>query len=242
MPGWRLGGLTTPVPAVEPEWWFEADSGVTVATSQVDWADKTSHHRDVVASLVGLPTFVPVGINGLPSFQSGDSTRMNFTGANIFAQGDPRTVIAVCRPAETSPGSGVGGGYLAAFRRSDRDFALGLWSSLIPANTQFVYTNCVDGANNIIVTPKTAFFDQDLLVVWEFDGANLTTKVNGVTLTVDQSVTGPEDGVATGFSLFGISCSNLASFLGLVSAEVCYALPTAPAAMLSYLSSKYGVG
>ena len=240
MPGWRLGGLTTPIVGPEPEYWFEADYAVVVdpILGVTDMDDRTSHARNVGASLVGFPVFVPSGINGLPSFRTSES-RMVYTGANVFAQGDPRSVINVCRPLAEF---GNVGGYLTSFRRSDRDFALGLYNPTAPPTQQFVYTNCVDAGNNIRITPSIDFAGQDLLLVHEFDGVNLTTTINGVVMTVDQSVTGDEDGVDTGFSIFGIPCSNPAGWRGLWSAQICFNTPTAPDTFKAYCSTKYGVG
>jgi hypothetical protein len=162
-----------------------------------------------------------------------------------FGAGDPRTVIAVLRPFGTGS-CFVGGGCVASFGMGMSplgfDVYLGTEACGGTSGEQYVQNNGNHGDSDpLFAATPVSYLGQSVLAVWEFDGTAVTFKVDGVTIPLDSDSVGADDG-DPGFLLMSSNHQSLSEFAGYLGAIVCYALPAAPAGMLDYLSTKYGVG
>jgi hypothetical protein len=219
--------------------------------------DKTSHHFDVVGSVAGgrgRPLLVPNVFNGNPAFLGGDgqtpvSNACLFNElAPLFASvTDPFAVVAVIRPFGLGACFTAGGCVtsfglgLAPSAPLGSDLYLGIEACGPTSGQQYVQNNGNHGDSSPLfaVTPVN-YLGQDLLVTWEFDGISIVHKINGAVIPLVDDTPGTNDG-DPGFMLMSSNHQSFSCFTGYLGATACYGQSTVPAAMLVYLSTKYGV-
>jgi hypothetical protein len=140
--------------------------------------------------------WVPGVVNGfgVARFPNTQDKILEYSASNLgLADGGPRTVMTVCKPA-----SGFGGS-LVVFKRATNYFACELWTSggiqALYGNGQFpTPVNC----NAAVTVDYTA---NQLCIIWDWDGAVMRCRVNGVNIPLTTTVIGDETSVAPGVTL-----------------------------------------
>jgi hypothetical protein len=202
-----------PTPEPGPRLWLNARVGLTTSGGKADKLDDQSGNgQDAIASPqpgADRPTFNPTSTNGLAGLTFTPASAlvgqgMEFLGANLYADGAPRTCFAVVRPGNGNSIFGVKGGTVFSFRRSTPLFGLYLITFGGPA--QFAYTNGV--AVNVQVTTPVDYSNTPVLCVWRCDGSTITLEVNGVHVATMTAAIGPETGSGPGYTLGNMGPNN----------------------------------
>lgn len=128
---------TAPYPTSGLAGLWIADSGVTLTSGKVSqWNDQSGNGNHVTQANAALrPTVTAAAIGGKDAITFGGSTVL-FTANAVVAHGQPRTAVAVVRPAGT-------GGTICSFRTAGVASLVMLWN--LSGNT-WVYTDVVANA------------------------------------------------------------------------------------------------
>jgi hypothetical protein len=186
------------------DWWFEADDNVTLdgGNHVIGLGDKTPNHYDVVPANAGTnpPPYNFTSTNGLPgitfSAQLNSSALHNPT--QFYAQGTPRTALAVVKMGGRSSQNTLGGGIIA-YRRNFPAFICQLITfDPLGSPTQRVYSDGVS-VSDPVVTPVD-YSGRSLRLKWIFNGTTVQIYIGGVLIAQTGTAVGPESGSA-GFIL-----------------------------------------
>lgn len=252
----RGSSQATGTPAVDYAFRFESDFGVTVdgGNNVTNWLDQTDNHYDLVARSVA-PVFVPApGVfNGHPGINgAGAGVGMKNDLITPLAPGEARVVYAVLHP------TGVGGsncyrftgGCVCSFGTGGGGAGLGydLYEGIevcgVTAGQQYCQNNGNhgpgEGGDPLLTVTPVSYVGQTILVVWAFDGTDVSMLINGANIPLQDTEPGPDDG-DPGLMLLNTVHASFADFAGLMAACVCTRGPDASTEVVSHLATKYGI-
>ena len=182
---------------------WETDPAVCIITkdgtnriSQV--TDGSSNGRTMVQATAGRkPLYVAGAINSFAGLEIGaDMERiLEYSVDNLgLADGGPRTVMTVCKPA------GAAGGSLAVFKRATNYFGMELWTH--GGRQDFYGNGQFPTPVDIFATVPVDYGANRIVVVHAWDGVTFKARVNAVPITLTPPlVVGDETSVAPGLTL-----------------------------------------
>jgi hypothetical protein len=140
--------------------------------------------------------WVPGVVNGfgVARFPNTQDKILEYSASNLgLVDGQARTVMAVFKP------SSAFGGSLVVFKRATNYMGFELWTS---GGAQAFYGNgqFPTPVNCNAVTPVD-YGGNQLVVIWDWDGATLRCRVNGVPIPLSTTVLGDETSVAPGVTV-----------------------------------------
>ena len=180
---------------------WETDPTVSTITLVAGGIDKVTDASGsgfdlVQATAIRRPTLASAAFNAFDGivFPSAMDRILEYSATNLgLADGGARTVMCVCEP------DGAAGGSLVVFKRATNYLGCELW---LDGGTQRLYGNgAFPTPANIDALTPVDYGGNRIVVIWDFDGADMLVSVNAVAIPASTTAIGDETSVAPGVTL-----------------------------------------